>query len=52
MGHLKEKQTPHKELRYKMDTLVDQFFEAGGVFEDSLGEDGILFFDMAVGKIF
>jgi len=31
--------------------LVHQLFEAGGIFEDSLREDGILFFDMAVGKI-
>jgi len=25
--------------------VIDQFFEAGGISEDSLREDGILFFD-------
>jgi len=27
--------------------LIDQFFEACGIFEDWLGKHGILFFDMA-----
>ena len=36
----------------KPDTLIDQFFKAGGIFEDALGKHGIFFFDMAVGKIF
>ena len=43
---------PPSKLRHKTDALINQFFEAGGVFEDSLGDDSVLFFNMAVGKIF
>ncbi len=35
-----------------LNTAIDQFFEAGRVFEDSLGKDRILFLHMAVGEIF
>ena len=37
---------PPRILVRKPDTLVDPFFEAGGIFEDAFGENSIIFFDM------
>jgi len=35
-----------------VNTCIDQFFKAGGVFQNSFGEDSIFLFDMAAGEIF